>query len=191
MLCGSRGLELRHHFLLSSVPCLLLGSGPWWWLTLLGIEYTIFLEVLEKLKIIYNENVSWNELVQYLDCWLVSLWPFGLGKNSELFVQFNTNWLYMHDKLYQILQGILTLNDIVFYYRSPDSVLDIDTRLWAGCLRTFGLTVALGRRFISSPSCPHQLWDPLNFIFNRCWGLFPRERSVWGVKLSTSVYCQG
>lgn len=155
----------------------------------LSIQY--FWKSLEWLRIIHNENVSWNELVQYLDWWLVSLWSFGLGKSSELFVQFNINWLCMHDKLYQILQSLFTLNDIVFYYRSPDSVLDIVTRLWAGCLRIFGLTLALGRRFISSPNCPHQLWDPLSFIFSGFWGLFPQRRSVQGVKLSTSVYCRG
>jgi len=57
----------------------------------------------------------------------------------------------MYDNLYQILQGILTSNDIVFYYRSLDSVLDKVTRLWAGCPMIFGLTLALGRRFISFP----------------------------------------
>jgi hypothetical protein len=90
----------------------------------------------------------------------------------------------MHDKLYQILQGILILNDIVFCYRGADSVLDIVIRLQAGCSRIFGLTLALGRRFISSPNSPHQLWDPLSFIFSGCWGLFPQGGSVQGVKLS-------
>jgi hypothetical protein len=136
-------------------------------------------------------SVEMNWFSTWIDDWLVCDHLGWVKAVNCLCSLTPTDGACVHVKLYQMLQGILTSNNIAIYYRSLDIVLDIVTGLQAGHLRILGLTVASGRRFISSPKCPHQLWDPLSLLFNGCWGLFTQGRSIQCVKLNTSICCQG
>jgi len=64
----------------------------------------------------------------------------------------------------------------------PDSAVGIVTRLWSGQLRIYGSIPGRIKRFLSSPKCPDQFWNPSNLQISRSQMLFP-----WSMKLTTSI----
>jgi len=53
--------------------------------------------------------------------------------------------------------------------------VDIVSRLQVGWSGIWSL--ALVKRFFSSPNCPDQFWDQPNLVFSGCWGFL-----TWGIK---------
>jgi hypothetical protein len=72
--------------------------------------------------------------------------------------------------------------------RSQDISVSTVTGLLAGCPRNYSSVPSRCRSFISSSKSKGQLWGTHIFMFSRYWSLFPRQKSGWGARLTTSSH---